>query len=373
MADTTVDLIYSNYEQTVNSTSQRGYIGWSAIGAKCERAIYYDWRWVSKKHVEGRIARLFETGHREEDRVIENLRKLPNVEVFDSPEGGGQFAVSPMAKGHLRGHLDCVVKNLPEYPGEAVLVDVKTANTKRFDRVVANGMAVESPQYVAQATGYMGLMNLKRAAYLYVCKDDDRLHIEWLEFDQALFDQLVAKAERIIATDRPPMRFDDDPKNFTCRYCDHKAICQEESVAAQVNCRTCKSGEPVENGAWRCTLTDSEIPLNKQRIGCDEHLYLTPMVPFANPMTGEYGPDYQLYDHHDAGGFFLNRRASHPQGFQHYTSKEIAAVPNTLLIDEELQGLRWAFAGELVAGAECPPELEALHPNFDGELVDAEG
>ena len=343
MNASTVDAIYAIHEKATNDSPERDYIGWSAIGGGCERATYYDWRWVTQKHFEGRISRLFLTGHLEESRVIKELKMLPDVEVFDKPPEGGQFAVAPMARGHLKGHLDCVVKNLPEYPGEAVLCDVKTANKNRFDRVVANGMAQESPQYVAQAMGYMGLMGLKRAVYFYVCKDDDRLHCEWLEFNQVAFDQQVAKAERIIASDRPPMRGHADPTDYQCRYCDHKPICWDEKVAARVHCRTCKHAEPADGGTWNCTLTNSPIPVSKQRIGCSQHVFVPQLVPFAEPIDVDHRE--VTYRHKQAGAVFTNVPDNHT-GNGRYSSEEIKASPHGLG-DGPADLIREAFDGRL--------------------------
>lgn len=339
----TLAAIYEIHERATNDSPERDYTGWSAIGHPCELKLFYDSRWVTGKQFDGRIARLFITGHLEESRVIKELKMLPGVKVYDTAPDGGQFAVTPMVRGHLRGHLDCVVKNLPEYPGEAILVDVKTANKNRFDRVVTNGMAAESPQYVAQAQGYMGLMNLKRAAYFYVCKDDDRLHIEWLEFDQVAFDQLVAKAERIIFTDRPPMRGFADPTDYQCRYCDHKPICWDQKVAAKVNCRTCKHVTPADGGAWMCSLTNSPIPLSKQRIGCSQHVFIPQLVPFAEVVDVDHRE--VTYRHKQTGKVFTNV-PDNKTGKDRYSSEEIKASPHALG-DETVDLIREAFDGRL--------------------------
>lgn len=51
----------------------RFYCGASAIGEECPRARWYDFRWASKVHFEGRMLRLFDRGHKEERRVLEWL------------------------------------------------------------------------------------------------------------------------------------------------------------------------------------------------------------------------------------------------------------------------------------------------------------
>ena len=53
----TVDAIYSAYE-TDQGDGFREHLGASLIGKPCERALWYDFRWVTVSRHEGRILRL---------------------------------------------------------------------------------------------------------------------------------------------------------------------------------------------------------------------------------------------------------------------------------------------------------------------------
>lgn len=48
----------------------RFYCGASAIGKECARERWYDLRWASKRFFEGRMLRLFDRGHIEEQRIL---------------------------------------------------------------------------------------------------------------------------------------------------------------------------------------------------------------------------------------------------------------------------------------------------------------
>ena len=66
----TVEAIYRVYETKAKRNAQeREYLGLSAMGSDCDRAIWYSFRWaVPPEGHDGRMLRLFETGHREEAR-----------------------------------------------------------------------------------------------------------------------------------------------------------------------------------------------------------------------------------------------------------------------------------------------------------------
>ena len=85
----------------------------SSIGNECERSLWYGLRWVSplKRH-DGRQERLFQTGHREELRIIEDLRAIGcNVSSRD-PNTGNQWTVSFLG-GIIQGSTDGQIVGVP--------------------------------------------------------------------------------------------------------------------------------------------------------------------------------------------------------------------------------------------------------------------
>lgn len=67
--NTTARAIYALHEQRVAAEPPRGYLGWSELGEPCERRLWYGLRQAGREAIPGQLARLFDTGHREEDRA----------------------------------------------------------------------------------------------------------------------------------------------------------------------------------------------------------------------------------------------------------------------------------------------------------------
>ena len=70
----TLDAIYAAYVAEADD-GFRDHLGASIIGKDCERALWYDFRWAARRGFSGRMLRLFDTGKREEDRLVRDLRR----------------------------------------------------------------------------------------------------------------------------------------------------------------------------------------------------------------------------------------------------------------------------------------------------------
>lgn len=252
----------------------RWHLGASLIGDDCSRKLWYVFRWCGqdtgmmpdnegndeKRHNNhGRKLRLYNRGHREEDRYIEFLTGI-GAEVWTRDKDGNQFRMNAVG-GHFGGSLDGVTK-LPERYGilEPCLVEFKTNGTgKGFADLFDKGVAVVKPQHFTQMTQYGFHWNLNYCVYFNTCKNDDDLYIEVikLNFNQApLF---IAKAERIITTDEPPPRLAENPTYFKCQHCEFKPVCHEKQLPER-NCRSCKNARPIEGGEWHCGVHNGTIP-----------------------------------------------------------------------------------------------------------------
>lgn len=151
-AQNVVDRIYEHYEK-LNEEPSRGYLGMSGFGNDCDRALWYGFRWaVDKERFTGRMLRLFQTGHREEARMIEDLKALGIEVVERNPETGEQWALSD-ATWHLRGHMDGVAVEIPGV-GQAVL-EFKTHNETSFKGLVSSGVKMAKPGHFRQLMLYM--------------------------------------------------------------------------------------------------------------------------------------------------------------------------------------------------------------------------
>ena len=277
-------LIDASYERG-DTEARRGYLGASAIGDECERKLWYEFRWAhAPEGFEGRMLRLFQTGHREEERLINYLKRI-GVEVDEiDPATGRQFAVSAIG-GHFRGHMDGRATNVPGAPVVAHVVECKTHNDKSFKALVKDGVARAKPQHYAQMQAYMHLNGLTRALYIAVNKNDDALHTERVAYDAGFAMQIMAKAERIIAADHAPARLHEDPTSraaFACNWCAARSICHGGAYAGR-SCRTCLHATAVidggDRGAWHCARWGRQIKRDAQAQGCPAHAYLPSLVP----------------------------------------------------------------------------------------------
>ena len=94
----TRDAIFEHHAQQRASEEPRGYLGASSIGRKCDRQLWYSFRWayfLTKEDYKnefdfGRMARLWGRGHKEEFTFCEELRAI-GVKVDEFDENGEQY------------------------------------------------------------------------------------------------------------------------------------------------------------------------------------------------------------------------------------------------------------------------------------------
>ena len=272
----TVDAIYKMYES--KAEERRPYLGCSTIGEECRRKLWLGFRWADSPTFPGRILRLFETGHREEERLIENLKAIGCR--FE----GSQHEVSFFG-GHMKGHIDGAFFGLPESPKTWHLFEAKTMSKKYFDALEKEGLEKSKPVYWAQAQIYMGGLELTRCAHITVCKDDDRIYLERIKFDETLYKSLLDKASAIIQAESPPDRISNSRGFYLCKFCDHAAVCWHEKTP-NVNCRTCVHSTPnIKTGLWDCGREIEAMD------GC--HIYI-PSLLGKEPLNGDV--DWIEYD-----------------------------------------------------------------------------
>lgn len=330
---TTASAIYALHES--KEEHPREYLGWSAIGEACERALWLKFHWAVSEKFEGRMLRLFETGHREEARVIAELRAIGCEVRSIDPNTRKQIGVSAHG-GHFRGHVDCIVRGLPEAPKKWHLVDVKTCNAKKFAEVKKNGMQATYPKYWAQAHGYMGELELEDGMYIFVNKDNDEIYTERFKFDASVHIANKVKAERVIFADRMPEPISNDSTWHKCRFCNAHSFCFETKITKNVSCRTCAHSTAERDGRWTCAHWGMDIPdVDAQRAGCDEHLLHPDLVP----------PTWKMDPSPEHGVIWLTPHGKIKQ--PEYTSAEVVANPAGCA-----SGVRdeWAHFGGKVVG-----------------------
>ena len=181
----------------------------------------------------------------------------------------------------------------------------------------------------AQVQTYMGLAGLERCLYLAVCKDSDAIYEEWVKFDKKVFEWAMERAKRVISATEPPPKLSDDPLYYECQRCDARDLCHPDELGepprvAQVNCRTCAYATPElegEGARWSCARTGDDLSLAEQAKGCPEHLFIPPLVPWAEPIDA--GDGYVLYQ--------LRRKGDPLNLYAHVPTARFANVGQTAI------------------------------------------
>jgi len=335
----------------------RPHMGASLIGHACDRSIWLTWRWALKPSFNGRILRLFDTGKREESRLVEELRGI-GADVWDTnPETGDQWRVSAF-NGHFGGSLDGVAKGLPEAPKSAAVLEFKTHSNKSYNDMAKKGVKESKPQHFDQMTIYMGLMGIDRAMYMAVNKDTDEVYAEWVHFDKNRFDVLMAKVETLIELTSAPERISEDAAYFVCKMCSFHKHCHGQ-IAAEANCRTCCHASPIENAAWSCAK-HGKLSENVQRDGCKEHLMIPSLVPYGTPVDG--GHDWIAYEHKETGKHFVNGPEPLEEYGPAFSSKELHNCPGPLI--GEALAVKTDYPGSKVVPV-SPQTVEELNAIWD--------
>jgi hypothetical protein len=324
----------------------RPHLGASAIGKKCERALWYSFRWARVASFDARVLRLFARGQREEDPFAALLRTA-GITIHQVEQGTGQQFRFSDCGGHFGGSMDGACVGVPDAPKTWHVWECKTASKKMFDDLVSKGVKESKPEHWSQMQCYMHWTGMERALYTSVCKDDDRLHLERVEYDASAATKLVEKAQRIIDAPEPPERIG-DASWYECKFCDFHSVCHGTEAPA-VNCRTCAHSTPERDGTWSCAGTGNALNVQEQNAGCIEHRYIPATIKhWAEVVNANHEQNWVEYQHINAGSKFINGPG--PDGF---SSKEIHAAADKaglgmVAADEYLMNLRKQFGAEVV-------------------------
>jgi hypothetical protein len=273
----------------------RGHLGASVLADECGRAIWYGFRWATRKAFSGQTLRLFNRGHLEEGRVIAMLLTI-GVQIAQQDANGKQYRIS-FAAGHGGGSGDGFGCNIPDLsPDMWAQLEFKTHNKDSFEDLAGKnfrkwfdyhtghsrtpasfegkGVRYSKPEHYAQMQTYMRKFGLACALYVAVNKNTDDVYMEIVHADTAIADQFIDRAEKIIWMHEAPKRISESPGYFGCKWCDHLSVCKLGNNPDR-NCRTCRFSEPRDSGKgdgqWWCKLHDRELPRAVQLVGCGQY------------------------------------------------------------------------------------------------------
>lgn len=290
----------------------RSYLGPSAMHPHCHRATWYTFRWAHVVKHGGRLLRLFNRGHLEEDRFARWLQ-LAGCEVQPITErlvqaADGSYRCLPWEEsytgtdvscveahrqaaaargvhthqwgfealgGHYRGHSDGRVR-LPtdtaygNLEKEVGMLECKTHNEKSFKALQSKGLLSSKPQHYQQVQSYMYHLRLPWCLYIAVNKNDDDIYLEIVQAKEEVGAYLADRAKSIIEADQAPDRYSTDPSWYVCKFCDYREICHR-GKSPDKSCRSCVyATADTEAGGWYCKRWHQTIPKDFLSKGCDE-------------------------------------------------------------------------------------------------------
>jgi hypothetical protein len=204
----------------------RQYLGASAIGSECLRKVQFDW--MCDPVFSARLKDIFARGHFFEELSRQHLIRI-----------GFRFAPAKRlafraVEGLFRGHADGVLVAGPELPGVGypALWEHKAIYAKGWRTVERDGIEKTYPHYAAQVWIYQTYLDVTEHPALFTVLNADtceRLHL-LIPFNaeraQAWLDRAVTVIEATRAGELLPRGYD-DPADWRCRVCAHKARCWE--------------------------------------------------------------------------------------------------------------------------------------------------
>ena len=244
------------------SERPRYHMGASALGHHCDRWLWLNFRWVVVQSFNGRMRRLFRRGHMEEDVLMADMRAVGIV--FSEAQASVDFG------GFVRGSADAVIeRGVPESPNKRHVAEFKTHNRASFKALVKDGVKKSKPQHWAQMQVYMLGLDIKRALYVAICKDDDSLYSERVRLDVEAAESLVERGHRLSLDDRLPPPISTDATHWRCKMCPAHGFCHG---SAQVNrsCRSCRFARAKDDATFYCERHGGTIPRSFEPKGCDD-------------------------------------------------------------------------------------------------------
>jgi len=250
----------------------RQYLGMSQLGEECWRKLWFYFRWCDYSEYDGRVQRIFNTGHKAEADMIRDLESI-GVETWDTLDAQAGFTA---VSGHCQGHGDGVGRNIPGAEKTDHLLEFKTSSDKYFKTLVKKGILIEKPTHYAQMVLYMfkSEPKLKRGLYMVYNKNTSAYYTERVYADNTYAKDLLRKAEDIITSENVnafQKIGNGSPSFFKCRFCASSDVCHNDAKPVKT-CRTCTSVSLLDDGKWGCGIQkDKPLSNDEQAKACENY------------------------------------------------------------------------------------------------------
>lgn len=217
------------FEKVPSIESRRDYVGASQVGDDCLRRAQLQYKQGSV--VEGRMARIFDSGHHLEEAIIKWM-------VSSGFEISDRQLSFELLDGKFKGHCDGIITKAPkEFEiDKPCILEIKTANSTRFKSFKRYGVVLTSRQYAIQASLYqygmtkenLDLIN-NEVFFLFYNKDTSELHYEKLAFNYDLALEGIENAKKIIESTELFEKISENRSHFKCMTCSFRDFCHPQS------------------------------------------------------------------------------------------------------------------------------------------------
>jgi len=190
-------------EQTSFYISQAG---------KCPRGVFFKFKNAPQKELAPNILRLFDRGEQIHKLIMSPLLSTRDVHVVAS-----EVDIPPQEL--VRGRADAIISD----GRELYVLDIKSMNSMIF-------RSLEEPKEdnIDQLQLYLHYFKIPKGILLYVNKDNQDLKEFLINYDQSrvepVLEGLTLLKEKI-DSNIIPARIDNYPKDWQCRFCQFKEIC----------------------------------------------------------------------------------------------------------------------------------------------------
>ena len=331
----------------------RGHLGMSAIGGPCDRLLWLKFRWSLPDTPSPRVLRVFKVGHLLEAAMVDWLKAVPGIDLHTQGQDGKQINFK-LFGGHFAGSLDGVIHGIPEAPKTWHVWECKTANTKRFSDLCKIGIKAWAPEYWAQVQCYMGSIGMDRALFTVINKDDSAIYTERVTYEPMAWDALQARALNILEAVQPPAGAWKSPDDWQSKMKVNEGArgVYFGRELPSPNCRNCQYSAPVLNGedaTWACGQHGALLDSGQQAKGCDQHEYITGLMPFTCLGKSPAGTSYKF----PSGKEFTNGAAASDKTFSSFELYHLgmAGFSESIMTAPDVEVWRTEFGGRFTKGS----------------------
>lgn len=195
---------------------QRTYMGASMLGKECDRQVYYSYNFPIHKDDPSHIRRML-AGHLYESMAISILRNS-GYTVYNEDGDGKQYCFSD---GKIGGNCDGFI----EIDGIHYLLEIKSANDKRFNDMVKLGIKISDPTYYYQVQVYMKYFELDCCYFYVINKNNQDHYAEYIKYSAIDADYIINRAKEIAEMNSEPDRKYMSSSFYKCKFCDYRERC----------------------------------------------------------------------------------------------------------------------------------------------------